>query len=142
MAHRSDRIPGRTPDVTEEHKSQAGQVLAAVAARYADDEPSAPVDGLGFVTRVGAAAYDVTGRTLAGAHKVVAALAREAAPAVEGMTRGELAAGLRETAAGLGWSEDDNGPAIPRHPVPGPRESDESGTVPAPRRGELTEAGR
>lgn len=120
--------------VTDEHKSQAGQVLADVAARYAADEPGALVDGFGLIARIGAAAYDVTGRTLAGGHKVVAALAREAAPAAEGVTRGEFAAGLRVAAARMGWSEDVDGPAIPQMPVPGPRKSEESGKVPGPRR--------
>ncbi|MFB7115577.1 hypothetical protein [Streptomyces sp. NPDC056291] len=133
MAQVTDLRAARREDITAEHKRQAARVLAIVAKRYEEDEPSALADGLGFVTRVGAAAYDVTGRALAGAHRIVAAVAREAAPEVEGTTRGELAAGLLEAARAMGWSEHDNAPAIPRHPVPGPRETSESGRVPAPR---------
>ncbi|MFF4146950.1 hypothetical protein ACFY0A_37755 [Streptomyces sp. NPDC001698] len=133
MGQVTDLRAVRREDVTAEHKRQAAQVLATVAKRYEEDEPGSLADGLGFVTRISAAAYDVTGRTLAGAHRIVAAVAREAAPEVEGTTRGELAAGLLEAARAMGWSDDSNGPAIPRHPVPGPRESSESGRVPAPR---------
>ncbi|MFE7933377.1 hypothetical protein ACFU6S_32590 [Streptomyces sp. NPDC057456] len=142
MAQSTDRTLGLAQDVTDEHKTQAGQALAAVAARYAADEQGAPVDELGFVTRIGAAAYEVTGRTLAGAHKVVAALAREAVPRTEGLSRSELADTLHVAARRMGWSEDDNEPAIPKYPVPGPRESEESGTIPAPRRSEVAGVSR
>ncbi|MGX1301396.1 hypothetical protein RKD35_002884 [Streptomyces albogriseolus] len=133
MAHRSDLLQGPALDVTDEHKTQAAAVLARLADRYAEEEPGRLVDDFAFTMRVGAEAYDETGRSLAGAHKVVASLVREHAPSLEGVACGPFAAGLRAAARALGWSDEDNQPAIPRHPVPGPRRTDESGRVPAPR---------
>ncbi|MFF1467998.1 hypothetical protein [Streptomyces mirabilis] len=133
MSKTTDRVRGLALDVTDEHKSQAAAVLARLARRYAEEAPGAPVDDFAFTVRVGAQAYDETGRSLAGAHKIVAALVREHAPSREGAACGPFAAGLLDGARALGWSDADNEPVIPRHPVPGPRESDESGRVPAPR---------
>lgn len=133
MTHRSDLVQGPALDVTDEHKSQAAAVLARLAERFAEYQPGALVDDFRFAVRVGAEAYNETGRRLAGAHKVVAALVREHAPSTEGATCGRFAAGLLAAARALGWSDDDNAPAIPRHDIPGPRRSDESGRVPAPR---------
>ncbi|MFJ3249136.1 hypothetical protein [Streptomyces sp. NPDC086782] len=133
MAHRSDLIPGSAQGVTDEHKNQAAAVLARLAKRYAEEQPGVLVDGFAFTVRVGAEAYDETGRSLNGAHKVVAAVVRRYAPSVEGAACGRFAAGLLDAARALGWSDDDNEPAIPRHPVPGPRRTDESGRVPVPR---------
>ncbi|MEV5007288.1 hypothetical protein [Streptomyces sp. NPDC055692] len=134
MSKTTDRVRGSALDVTDEHKNQAAAVLARLAKRYAEDAPGALVDDFTFTMRVGAEAYDETGRGLAGAHKVVAAVVRQHAPSVEGTACGLFAAGLLEAARAMGWSEDSNEPAIPKHPVPGPRKTEESGTVPAPRR--------
>ncbi|WP_411092262.1 hypothetical protein [Streptomyces sp. 049-1] len=133
MAHRSDLIQGPALDVTDEHKSQVAVVLARLAERYAEEEPGALVDDFAFTMRVGAEAYDATGRSLAGAHRIVATLVRREAPSVDGAACGPFASGLLDAARAQGWSDDDNQPAIPRHPVPGPRRTDESGRVPAPR---------
>lgn len=142
MAQLSDRTRGVALDVTGEHQTQAAGALARLAARYAEEPSGLPVDELGFTVRVGAEAYDVTGRRLAGSHKIVAALVREHAPDMQGTTCGTFAASLLEAARALGWSDDANEPAIPRLPVPGPRESQESGRVPAPRREQKAEVAR
>ncbi|MFK0063403.1 hypothetical protein ACIQTN_29760 [Streptomyces werraensis] len=133
MAHRNDRRPGVVPDATPEQMTQAAEVLALVAKRYQDETPGAPVDEFEFVMRVGADAYTVAGRSSAGGHRQVAALVRERAPQLAGATRGWLAEGLLATARRMGWEDDAETPAIPSHPVPRPRTSDESGRVPAPR---------
>jgi hypothetical protein len=117
--------------VAAEHKIQAAGVLAHLAGRYAEEEPDARVDDLTFVMRVGAAAYDAAGRSLAGRHRVVAAVVREQAPSALDAQCGPFAVALLEAARALGWSDEDNEPVIPR--VPGPRRSEESGRVPGPR---------
>ncbi|MDI9836243.1 hypothetical protein [Streptomyces sp. KAU_LT] len=133
MSKTTDRRPGVVLDVTDEHKTQAAAVLARLAQRYAGEGPGRLVDDFAFTMRVSAEAYDETGRSLGGAHKVVAALVRRHAPSLQGAACGSFASGLLDAARALGWSDEDNQPAIPRHPVPGPRRSDESGRVPAPR---------
>ncbi|MFD5570405.1 hypothetical protein [Streptomyces cadmiisoli] len=133
MTHRSDLNQGPALDVTDEHKTQAAAVLARLAGRYAEDEPGALVDDFAFTVRVGAEAYDETGRSLSGAHRIVAAVVRQEAPSVDGATCASFAAGLLVAARALGWSDNDDQPVIPHHDVPGPRRSDESGHVPAPR---------
>lgn len=133
MGKTTDRPLGLAQDVTDEHQNQAAAVLARLAKRYAEENPAAAVDDLVFVVRTGAAAYDETGRSLAGAHKDVAAIVRQHAARVDSSACGPFAAGLLDAARALGWSDDDNEPAIPRHDVPGPRKSDESRSVPAPR---------
>ncbi|WP_405759501.1 hypothetical protein OG234_13460 [Streptomyces sp. NBC_01420] len=132
MAKVTDRPLGMPGGVTDEHKNKAAAVLARLARRYAEEDPGAPVDDFAFVMRAGAEAYDVTGRSLAGAHRIVAALVRQVAPAT-GTGCGAFAAGLYDGARAYGWSDDDNQPVIPRHNIPAPRPSEESGRVPAPR---------
>ncbi|MBK3630322.1 hypothetical protein JHN59_37115 [Streptomyces sp. MBT49] len=139
MAQQStDPRPAEGQDVTGEQRRTVAQTLASIAERYAAEEPGALVDEFEFVMRVGTDAYAISGLGVQGGLKLTAGLVRELAGDVTVMTRGHLSARLRDLVAE--W--DDNAPAIPRHPVPGPRKSDESGTVPAPRRGGLTEVGR
>ncbi|MFJ4627127.1 hypothetical protein [Streptomyces sp. NPDC088847] len=135
MAQSTDPRPAERQDVTDEQRRKVAQTLAAVAERYAAEEAGALVDEFEFVMRVGTDAYAVTGLGVQGGPKLTAGLVRELVGDVTVMTRGYLSARLRDLVAE--W--DDNEPAIPKHPVPGPRESDESGRVPGPRRGELAQ---
>ncbi|MFZ4160487.1 hypothetical protein ACOZDE_18950 [Streptomyces griseoincarnatus] len=130
MAQSTDPRPPTPQDVSEEQRRTVAQILAAVAERYRAEEPTAPVDEFEFVMRVGTDAYALTGLGAQDGPKRIAGLVRILVGNVVGLARG----GLVERLAGLVAEWDDNAPAIPRHPVPGPRESEESGRVPAPRR--------
>lgn len=130
MAQSTDPRPPTPQDVSEEQRRTVAQILAAVAERYRGEEPTAPVDEFEFVMRVGTDAYALTGLGAQDSPKRTAGIVRILVGNVDGLTRG----GLVERLAGLVAEWDDNAPAIPRHPVPGPRESEESGQVPAPRR--------
>jgi hypothetical protein len=150
MAQITDPVAIGRRDVTGEHRSKAATVLAQVATALACEDPTDSVDALEFTVLVGARAYDQAGRSCHGGGQNVSRMAltavaertgleRGAAPA--GVTREEFAATVAEAARALGydWSGiqaawgDGNEPAIPRHNIPGPRRSDESGRVPAPR---------
>ncbi|MEZ7005027.1 hypothetical protein [Streptomyces sp. AD55] len=136
--------PGLARDVTGEHASKAGRVLAAVARTLATENPQGPVDAMTFAVLVGSRAYDQAGRSCHGGGQNVSRLALRAVAERIGLERGDVPAGAtREEFAvevaqaartlGYDWSDEDNQPAIPRHPVPGPRRSDESGRIPGPR---------
>lgn len=137
MENSTDRPLGLARDVTGEHASKAGQVLARVAKILREGPAEEAVDPKRFVVAVGVQAYDQAGRTCHGGGQSVSRLALYAVGEVaEGTKRGELAERAAEAATALGydWSDDDNEPAIPRHPVPGPRKTEESPRVPLPRR--------
>jgi hypothetical protein len=137
MAQSTDRVLGLARDVTGEHASKAALVLATVAKALREGAADEAVDPTKFVVAVGVHAYDQAGRSCHGGGQNVSRYAlRAVGDVAEGTTRGELAVRVAEAATALGfdWSDDDNAPAIPKLPVPGPRESDESGRVPLPRR--------
>ncbi|MEU0950470.1 hypothetical protein ABZ379_48805 [Streptomyces canus] len=149
MAQITDRTLGVARDVTGEHRSKAATVLAQVATALANEAPTEPVDALKFTVLVGARAYDQAGRSCHGGGQNVSRMALTAVAERTGLERGEAPAGVtREEfavtvaqaarALGYDWSGiqgawDGNERAIPRLPVPGPRKSNESGRVPAPR---------
>lgn len=139
MAQSTDPRPIEPTDVPDEQRRTVARTLAAVAERYQDEDPAAPADDFEFVMRVGTDAYTLTGLGTQVGPKQTAGTVRALVGDVDDMTRGGLLARLRELVAE--W-DDANEPAIPTHPVPGPRESEESGTVPAPRRGDLAEVSR
>lgn len=150
MAQSTDRSPGMARDVTGDHTSKAALVLAEVAKALVTDNPQDPADSFKFMILVGVRAYDQAGRSCHGGGQNVSRRALAAVADLTGLPRGEAPAGTREefavtvaqAAQALGydwsgtqfpWSQDADEPAIPRHPVPGPRRSDESATIPAPR---------
>ncbi|MXM66768.1 hypothetical protein GR925_25885 [Streptomyces sp. HUCO-GS316] len=127
MAQTTDLQPGVTRPLTEEQRVMAGWVLGTIADKYAAEDPTTPVDLLDFPIRVGATAYTLVGMSCRGGLANVARAARAEAGEVEdGLTRGELALRLRRAAERLGCEWDDNGPMIPRIPIPGPRRSPEN----------------
>ncbi|MGW3971156.1 hypothetical protein ACWEFD_17890 [Streptomyces ardesiacus] len=137
MAQSTDRPLGRARDVTGEHASKAALVLALVAKVLREGAADETVEPTKFAVAVGVQAYDQAGRSCHGGGQNVSRMAlRAVGDVAEGTMRGELAERVAEAAAALGydWSDEDNAPAIPKLPVPGPRESDESGRVPLPRR--------
>ncbi|WP_457455792.1 hypothetical protein [Streptomyces sp. TE5632] len=115
------------------------------AGHLATVDPDARLCGMSFAVLVGAKVYDVGGRSGTGGGVRISRLALEAIGEVPaGVTRVEFAVQVAEAAGALGydWSADDNRRVIPRHPVPGPRESDENGRVPAPRREQRAQVAR
>ena len=146
MAQSTDRPPGLTRDVTDEHESKAALVLADVAQALASENPKDLVDSLGFVVLTGAWAYDRAGRGCHGGRRNVLRLALRAVAERTGLDRGEVPAGVTrrafaaevaEAARALGydWSSAQLGEEreTVRFPVVGPSRSDESGRGPDPR---------
>ncbi|PSK52429.1 hypothetical protein B0E38_04755 [Streptomyces sp. 111WW2] len=145
MKNCTDRPLGLAQGVSGEHESKTAQVLAEVAKVLAGDRPTEAVDGVDFAVLVGTRSYEVAGRTCRGGGVSVSRTAMHMVGDIPaGVTREEFAVQVAEAAGALGydWSADDNREVIPRHPVPGPRESDENGRVPAPRREQRTEDAR
>jgi hypothetical protein len=145
MAHRSEVVPGNAQDVTEELKSKAAQALALAAVHLATVRPGDVLEeDVDLAVVVGAKVYDVGGRT-SGSGSGISRLALEALGDIVprgGITRLEAAAPMAQAAQVLGydWSDDDDRRVIPS--IPGPRRTSESGSVPAPRPAQGTEAGR
>jgi hypothetical protein len=148
MQNSTERRLGFAQDVTGEHASKAAGVLAEVARTLATDNPEGLVDPLAFSVLVGARTYEQAGRSCHGGGQNVSRMALRAVAERTGLARGDFPAGVTRAefavevaraagALGYDWSGqgawDDNEPAIPRHPVPGPRRTDESARVPAPR---------
>ncbi|MFF3654957.1 hypothetical protein [Streptomyces olivochromogenes] len=158
MAQITDRPLGLARDVTGEHRFKAAEMLAGVARTLVFEDPEGLVDSLKFVVLVGVRAYGLAGRSCHGGGQNVSRLALRAVAERTGLERGEVPAGVtREEFAvtvaeaarvlgfdwrgvQLGWEEDREERAIPRHPVPGPHRSDESGRVPVPRQGRAVAA--
>jgi len=137
MQNSTDRSPGLAQDVTGEHASKAALVLAEVAKTLRKGAGDEPVDPATFLVLVGVRAYDLGGLSCHGGGQNISRRALRAVGELpQGITRRALAERVTQAATELGydWSQDDNQPVIPKHPVPGPRESQESGRVPAPRR--------
>ncbi|MFJ4469525.1 hypothetical protein ACIP2X_18810 [Streptomyces sp. NPDC089424] len=142
MENLTDRPLGLARDVTGEHASKAALVLAGVARTLAVEDPKSSVNAMEFTVLVGARAYERGGRSCHGGGVSVSRTALRAVGQVPAdVAREVFAVTVAEAARTLGydWSGvqgewDDNERAIPKHPVPGPRRTDESGRVPAPRR--------
>ncbi|MER7835307.1 hypothetical protein ABTY98_05190 [Streptomyces sp. NPDC096040] len=151
MAQITDPVAIGRRDVTGEHRSKAAEVLAEVARMLATKDTEDRLSSMGFAVLVGARAYDQAGRSCHGGGQNVSRMALRAVAELTGLERGDVPTGttrqefavtVAQAARALGydwsgvqaaWSDDANERAIPRHPVPGPRKSDESGRVPAPR---------
>src|SRR6188768_4324824 len=137
MKQTTDLPSAALQGVPEGTRVAAGWVLASVAMSYRDERPAELVDGLAFPMAIGAAASSLLGRPDLGGFPLIARVARQALTAdTAGMTRGDLAAVLADTARSLGYSwddEDPNAPAIPTFPIPGPRRDEETVRLPDPR---------
>ncbi|MFF4900506.1 hypothetical protein [Streptomyces sp. NPDC001068] len=151
MAQTTDRPLGMARDVTGEHASKAALVLAETARTLATENPQGLVASLEFTVLVGARAYDQVGRSCHGGGSNVSRMALTAVAERTGLGRGDVPDGatrevfaveVAQAARALGydwtgiqaeWGEDADERAIPRLPVPGPRRTEESGRIPAPR---------
>jgi hypothetical protein len=137
MQNSTDRPLGPAQDVTGEHSSKAALVLAEVAKVLREGDATGTVDPMNLAVLVGVRAYDQAGRSCHGGGQNVSRIAlRTVGNVAEGITRGKLAERVAAAATELGydWTQDDNEPAIPTHPVPGPRQTEETRRVPLPRR--------
>jgi len=122
----SDQITRRTEGVTDGLTADAGRVLAALANHFAGTNPLDALDDLALMISIGAEAHKQCGGMAGGRSPAVARMVLDAAPErAPGVTRGEYALLLRESAAVYGWTDEDNKRVIPI--IPGPRPASVTG---------------
>lgn len=136
MEHRSDQIGSGAPGgAVSVPRTAVGEVLALMAGHLLRVRPAALLTPVALGACVAGEVFNARGRSSRGSGAALSAAVTAALPLADFTApRRAYAVLLREAAVAHGWTEGDNDPVIPRHPVPGPRESEESGRVPAPRR--------